>query len=190
MGRHGLGNLLSLAGLESYLDNRPPDTLDQQFDFAAMAALSEALESMYGARGGRGMALRIGRAAFAQGLRHFGVMRGIADPAFRNLPLQQRIEFGLRGLASIFTRFSDQQSSVSRDEQFLLFQVEVSPMAWGRNADKPVCHALVGMIQESLRWSSNGYEFYVREIACRATGHEACVFRVNRTPIGEGESLR
>ena len=185
MGQHGLSALLSLAGLEEYIDQEPPDNLELQFDFAAMAALNEALESMYGARGGRGMALRIGRAAFAQGLKRFGVMNGRADAAFQALPLEQRMHFGLLGLASIFTRFSDQQCRVEISDDAYLFRVEQCAMAWGRSAEKPVCHAMVGILQECLRWASNGSEFYVRETACRATGSPECIFRINRTAIGE-----
>jgi predicted hydrocarbon binding protein len=187
MGRHGLSALLSLAGLEHYIDNPPPDTLDQQFDFAFIAAMSQALEEMYGTRGGRGMALRVGRASFARGIKRFGAMKGITDPAFRALPLAHRTELGLRALASIFTNFSDQQSHVEKNEQAYLFEVDVSPMAWGRSADKPVCHALTGIIQECLSWSTNGHVFYVQETSCRATGHEQCIFRINKTAIGQDE---
>lgn len=185
MGQHGLSTLLSLAELNKYIKQPPPDTLDREFDFAAMAALNQALEEMYGARGGRGMALRIGRASFAQGLKRFGVMRGIADPAFQILPLEDRIDLGLQGLASVFTNFTDQACTVHHDGGSFLFYTDQCAMAWGRVADKPVCHAMVGIIQECLRWASNGYEFYVREIACRATGSEQCIFRVNKTAIGE-----
>lgn len=185
MGQNGLNMLLGGAGLSDYMHDPPPDNLNREFDFAAMSALNESLEQMYGPRGGRGMALRIGRAAFAHGIKSFGVMRGLGAPAFRALPLDQRIDFGLQALATIFTHFSDQTSVVATAGDALLFKVETSPFAWGRTADKPVCHALVGIIQEGLRWASNGYEFYVREIACRATGSDECVFRINRTAIGE-----
>lgn len=185
MGHTGLNTLLNLAGLAEYIDQPPDDSLKRQFDFAALAALSAALEEMYGTRGGRGMALKIGRASFAQGFKRFGAMRGIGDPAFRALPLDKRVVYGLEALALIFNRFTDQTSHIEAVEGAYLFHVEHSPMAWGRNADKPVCHALVGIIQENLRWASNGYEFYVRETQCRASGGESCVFRVNRTAIGE-----
>jgi predicted hydrocarbon binding protein len=189
MGQNGLNTLLGLADLPQYVAAPPPDDLVKAFDFAALSAMNEALETMYGGRGGRGLALAIGRAAFARGIKGFGVMKAMADPAFRSLPLEQRIELGLQALASVFTNFTDQASSVQPMGDAFLFRVEVSPFAWGRTSDKPVCHALVGIIQESLRWSSNGYEFYVREIACRATGSDECVFRVNRTAIGEATAL-
>jgi hypothetical protein len=60
MGKHGLNSVLSIANLDAYIDQPPPDNMARQFDFAYMAALSEALENMYGTRGGRGIALRFG----------------------------------------------------------------------------------------------------------------------------------
>lgn len=185
MGPNGLSALLTLADMETYLANPPDNDLSRDFDFAAIAAMNEGLEEMYGVRGGRGMALRIGQSAFARGLKDFGVMRAVSNPVFKNLSLAKRINYGLDGLASILTNFSDQRSSVENNENTLLFVSDVSPFAWGRTAEKPVCHMMSGIILECLRWSSNGYEFYVREVECTATGHDRCVFRVNKSAIGE-----
>lgn len=185
MGKHGLQQLLTLSQLEHYQDAPPPDDLLRQFDFAELASLSEGLESMYGTRGGRGMALRIGRASFAKGLKSFGIMRGMGDPAFRALPLEKRIHYGLLGLESVYNNFTDQQATLTVEDGSYRFDIENSPMAWGRTADKPVCHAQVGIIQEALRWASNGYEFYVRETECSASGGHVCTFRINKTAIGE-----
>ena len=187
MGKNGLNAILSLAGLETYIDNPPPDTLDRQFDFANLAALSEALEDMYGARGGRGMALRVGRACFAHGMKSFGALAAISDPAFSVLPLGSRSYLGLRALASVFSNFSDQSSEVRDSSDMYEFVVDVSPFSWARTADRPVCHALSGIIQEALRWASNGYEYHVQEVACHATGGDECVFKVHKKPIGQTE---
>jgi predicted hydrocarbon binding protein len=185
IGKSGLSALLSSAGLETYINHPPPDTLARQFDFAYMAALNEALEEMYGTKGGRSIALRVGRACFALGLKDFGAMAGVNHPSFQALPLLDKTLLGLKALASIFTHFSDQECSVVDAGDQFQFVVEISPMAWGRVADRPVCHALGGMIQESLRWVSKGYEFHVQEIACHATGSDHCVFKINKKPIGQ-----
>jgi len=185
MGPNGLSSLLSIAGMDAYINEPPPDNLERQFSFEEIAALNRALEEMYGAKGGRGMALRIGQSTFARGLKNFGAMRGVKHPAFRNLELSKRIDYGLNGLAAILSNFSDQSSHVENDGNALLFVSEVSPYSWGRTADKPVCHMMGGIIIECLRWSSNGYQFYVREVECRATGHDRCVFRINKSAIGE-----
>lgn len=185
MGPNGLSSLLTIAKMERYLENLPPDNLQREFDFAAISGLNIALEEMYGLRGGRGMALRIGQSSFARGLREFGAMRAVNDSAFRSLTLNKRIDYGLRSLAAILSNFSDQSSSVENGSDTLQFISDISPFSWERQSDKPVCHMMVGMIMECLRWSSNGYEFYVREVECCATGDAQCVFRVNKSAIGE-----
>ncbi len=185
MGPNGLNSLLNIADMTNYLQNPPPDDLKRQFDFAAVASMNAALEEMYGTRGGRGMALRIGQKAFAFSLKDFGALRAINHPAFRNLPLNKRIDYGLGGLAAVLTNFSDQKSYVENNDNAILFTSEISPFSWGRTAEKPVCHMMAGIILECLRWASNGYQFYVREVECTATGHERCVFRVNKHAIGE-----
>jgi predicted hydrocarbon binding protein len=187
MGKHGLNAVLGLAGLEAFMGNPPPDSLARQFDFAYMAALNQALEDMYGPRGGRGMALRIGRATVSQGMKNFGALVGMADPAFQALPLVKRQRIGLDALAAVFSRFSDQITSVSETDSAYQLTAEISPMAWGRNADRPVCHALVGITQEVLSYASGGYEFHVQEIVCRAAGGDQCVFKINKTPIGQSQ---
>lgn len=185
MGTSSVRGLIELAGLDAVMEGPPPINMARQFDFAYLAALSEALEELYGARGGRGMALKIGRASFGRGLKDFGALKGVQDPAFRSLPIGDRVYLGLRAMASIYTNFSDQPTHVEPDgEHHYHCIVDNSPFAWGRTSDKPVCHALAGVIQQCLRWVSNGYEFHVQETACRATGSPTCVFRINKKPIG------
>ena len=85
MGKNGLNAILNMAKLSSLIDNYPPDNLDKQFDFSQYSALNAALEEMYGPRGGRGLALRAGRASFARALQSFGAMAGAGDLAFKVL---------------------------------------------------------------------------------------------------------
>lgn len=68
MGKNGLNAILNMASLQNLIDNPPPDNLEREFDFADYSALNGALEEMYGPRGGRGLALRAGRASFSQSL--------------------------------------------------------------------------------------------------------------------------
>jgi len=61
-------------------------------------------------RSGRGLALRaLGRACFKYGLKEFGPVLGIADLAFRLLPLHMKAQGGGRHLLpKTFNKFSDQ----------------------------------------------------------------------------------
>ena len=80
MGRNGLNAILNLAGLNNYIENYPPDSLDKGFDFAELSAIGVALEEMYGPRGGRGLALRAGRATFSDAANTRSGIAAVAEP--------------------------------------------------------------------------------------------------------------
>ncbi|MFN8379766.1 MAG: 4-vinyl reductase [Anaerolineae bacterium] len=180
VGDHGFSNLMARAGMPYDRANLPADDMERAFDFALLATINQALDEAYGARGGRGMALRAGRAWLVKGLNRFGALSGIDDPAFRTLPADERVRIALKALASIFSHFTDQVTELEDTPTSFHFVVEISPLAWGITADKPVCHALVGLLQETARWAANGREYVVREIECKATGGERCVFAVSK----------
>jgi predicted hydrocarbon binding protein len=183
MGTNGLKSLLNMAGLERYIENYPPDNLDRQFDFADFTALSMALDDLYGPRGGRSLALRSGRAAFAQGLKNFGALAGAGDLAFKVLPLPAKLRIGIPALASIFNNFSDQISDVEERDDHFVYTMRQCPCCWNRKSDKAICHGGVGLLQETLRWVSGGREFRVVETECKATGHENCVLVAYKQPM-------
>ncbi len=185
MGKNGLNAILNLAHLPHLIDNYPPDNLEREFDFSDFSALNLALEEMYGPRGGRGLALRAGRAAFADALRNFGALAGVGDLAFKVLPLQAKMRIGLPAMARIFSQISDQYSTVEERENEFLYTIHRCPVCWGRSgSDRPVCFIAVGLLQEGLKWVSGGMEFRVNESKCVAMGDEVCEFVIQKTPIG------
>lgn len=184
MGRNGLNAILTLAGLNTYLDNPPPDNLDKQFDFGDFTALNIALEDMFGPRGGRGLALRAGRAIFAGGLRSFGALAGVGDLAFKVLPLNAKLRVGVPAMANIFTQFSDQISNVYEEgSDKVIYTLERCPMCWGRKVDRPVCFMGQGLLQEGLRWLSGGREFKVDMTTCIGKGDPMGKYVIFKEPL-------
>ena len=184
MGKNGLNAILNMAGLNNLVDNYPPDNLHREFDFADYSALSGALEEMYGPRGGRGLALRAGRASFAQGLRGFGALAGAGDLAFKVLPLSTKLKIGIPAMARLFSQVSDQKSWVEETPNEYIYYMAPCPVCWGRKSTKPMCHAGTGLLQEGLRWVSGGHEFRVQESKCVGCGDDACALHVQKEPIG------
>lgn len=184
MGKNGLNAILNMAKLSHLIDNYPPGNRDKEFDFSDFSALNQALEDMYGPRGGRGLALRAGRASFARGLQGFGPLHNMGDLALKMVPLNLKIKMGLPAMAKVFSQVSDQTSRVQEHNGNYLYIIEVCPACWGRKSNKPICHAAVGLLQEGLRWVSGGKEFRVEEIGCIATGNDVCEFLVYKNPIG------
>lgn len=183
MGKNGLNAILNLAGLSELINNYPPDNLDKQFDFAYFTALCTALEEMYGPRGGRGLALRAGRATFADALRGFGALAGVGDLAFKVLPLAAKLRIGLPAMANIFTQFSDQISNVHDEGDRYIYTLERCPMCWNRKADRPVCYVGQGLLQEGLRWVSGGHEFKVDISTCIAKGDDMGRYVIYKQPL-------
>ena len=184
MGKNGLNAILNLAHLTNLIDNYPPDNLAREFDFSDLSAINQALEEMYGPRGGRGLALRAGRATFSDVLRNFGALAGVGDLAFRVLPLQTKLRIGIPAMARIFSQVSDQYSTVAEVENDFIYTIHRCPVCWGRSGlDKPVCYIAVGLLQEGLKWLSGGNEFRVNETKCVAMGETVCEFYIQKTPI-------
>jgi predicted hydrocarbon binding protein len=184
MGRNGLNAILNLAHLPHLIENPPPDNLAKEFDFADFTAINIALEEMYGPRGGRGLALRAGRAAFDDALRNFGALAGVGDLAFKVLPMQTKLRIGIPAMAKIFSQISDQYSTVADRGDAFLYTMHRCPQCWSRSGlDKPVCFMGAGLLTEGLKWVSGGSEFKVYESKCMAMGDDVCVYTIYKSPI-------
>ncbi len=184
MGTNGIKAVLNLAKVPELIDNYPPNTLAREFDFADFGAIGQSIEEMYGPRGGRGLALRAGRAAFAQGLSEFGSVIGASELAFKVIPMQTKVKVGLKAMAETFTKFSDQPSDVTDGDDYFIYTIYRCPVCWGRKSDdRHICYGAVGILQEGLRWVSGGKDFKVEEVECVAAGAENCVFHIFKEPL-------
>ncbi len=184
MGKNGVNAILNMAGLPHLIDNYPPNNLAREFDFADYTALMQALEDMYGPRGGRGLALRAGRATFDRVIKEFGPMVGMADLAFKVLPLVVKVKVGLRVMGETISKLTDQINKVEDAGDHYRYRILQCPACWGRKTDKPCCHIATGLLQEGLHWLSGGKEFRVTEVTCIAMGDESCDFLVYKEPLG------
>ena len=183
MGRNGVSAVLNLAGLRHLVSSFPPNNFDRQVTFGQLGALMRALDELYGPRGGRGLALRAGRACFRYGLKEFGPELGLSDLAFRLLPLPMKLKVGADVFAETFNKYSDQIVRLTELEDRMVWENVRCPVCWGRQSDTPCCHLAVGLLQEALHWVSGGKHFEVTETACVACGDEVCTIVIDRQPL-------
>jgi predicted hydrocarbon binding protein len=184
LGKNGMQALLNLSQLSYLIENYPAANLERGFDFAEYASLNLGLEEMYGARGGRGLALRAGRETFSRALSNFGALAGTGDMAFKVLPLGMKVKIALPAMARIFSEISDMASSVEDQQHSVHYLVNRNAVCWSRTGEeKPVCYLMVGLLQEALHNTSGGREFRVDESECQAMGHEACRFIIQKEPL-------
>ena len=183
MGQNGVNALLKLGALSSFINNYPPDNNELKFPFASVTNLTETLEHAYGPHGGRGLAVRVGRACFNYGVRQYGTQLGITEMAFRLLPLPAKLSAGATAFAELFNKFTDQRVRIEHEDGKILWHIERCPLCWERKAADPVCHLAVGLLQEALYWLSGGKVFNVEEKTCIAAGDETCTIEVDESPI-------
>ena len=183
MGRNGVNALLKLASLPSLIENYPTDTAEPAFAFSTVSNLTEMLEQAYGPHGGRGLALRIGRACFNYGVRQYGTQLGLTQMAFRLLPLPSKLHAGASAFAELFNNFTDQRVRVEEEDGTILWHIERCPLCWERKAQDPVCHLAVGLLQEALYWLSGGKVFNVEEKTCIAAGDQTCTIVIDQSPL-------
>jgi hypothetical protein len=183
LGRNGINSVLNLAELMPLINNYPPNNLDLGFSFSKLGSLQSGLEYIYGSRGGRGLALRSGRACFKYGLREFGPMLGITDITFRLLPLSTKLRVGAGIFADTFNKYTDQRVRLEEEGARFLWHIDRCPVCWGRHSDEPVCHLAVGILEEALYWVSGGKHFKVEEVLCIAKGDPTCTIVIDKQPI-------
>lgn len=183
MGNNGVNAVLNLAGVPGMVNNYPPNNLQLGFRFEDLAAVQESVDQIFGANGGRVIAQRTGRETFKYALKDFMPVMGIADLAFRALHVGIKIKIGLGVFAETFNKFTDQRVRLSEESDRHLWIIERCPVCWQRKKSEPCCHLAVGLLQESLKWVSNGREFHVEEIQCIAAGDDNCIISINKQPI-------
>lgn len=183
MGRNGVNAILNLARLQHRIGNYPANNFDKEFSFDELGQLLQALDEMYGPRGGRGLARRAGQACFRFGVKDFGPMLGIADLAFRVLPLGMKLKVGFQVLAETFNKFTDHLVQLGEDDQYFHWDMKRCGTCWGRSSDAPCCHLAVGIVEEGLYWVSGGRTFYVEEVSCIAAGDRSCKILIGRRAL-------
>ncbi len=183
LGSQAVRSLLQTASLDLKVDRESIAPSGKTYSFGTLSRLVQALENTYGIQGGHGMALQVGRACFAYGLREYGSMLGLTEMAFRLLPLTVKFRTGARALAELFNRHTDQRVRLEEQKDNLLWHIERCPLCWERRTREPSCHLAVGLLQESLYWLSGGRLFNVEEAACIAMGAADCTIIIEKSPI-------
>jgi len=183
MGVNVVNGVLRLNSLEQLMEQLPPAKDERTFSFETVSGIQIALELAYGPRGGRGLALRAGRAAFKYGLKEYGSMLGMTETAFRILPLPRKLQTGAKTFADLFNKQTDQIVRVEETEDKILWHIERCPLCWGRKEEEPVCHLAVGLLQEALYWVSGGKVFNVTEISCIAEGDKTCTISIETAAL-------
>ena len=139
------------------------------------AALQAAMRTYFG-RGARGVLLRVGQHLWNR-LLDDAALGGKAQAALiKRLPLSTRRKSTLEMLGK-FVGGASGDITIHTLDLDLLFADHASPTTHDQNSSSPICFVTQGLIRESLFWST-GQGYDVAEISCKATGENACEFKI------------
>ena len=177
----GAEDVLGADKLRDLLAGQRQD--DILFSWANAGPLLRQMEKTYGVAGARGLAQRIGRAAFKYGVKRFGEQAGIHTPEFRLLPAPRRIATGLAILAQVLGDECNDTISVMDSGPYWLWRSERCPVCQDHTSPDPNCYLVVGLLQEFTTWAGGGRFYPVTETACRSNGAPACEYRIDKKPL-------
>jgi len=183
IGKAGMNAIFNLAHLTHLLPAAGLHKFDYNFTFADLSAIQQALEELYGPRGGRGVALRSGRVFFKYFLRSFGDQMGMTSLDYRLLPTHHRVKTGMQSMADTLSDLCSVKITVWDDPEAWYWQSDHCPWCWERKIDECMCHFNVGMLQEYVSWAGGGKVYHVTETECIAKGGSACTICIDKKPI-------
>ena len=176
LGNDQFKTMLSLSNLPA--DLATPETylrMDPTESANTYASLQVALRTYYG-RGARGVLLRVGQRLWNGILDDSALFSRAQAVLIKRLPFATSRKSILELLArSVATQPGD--ITVHNLDLDLLLIDHVSPAAAGQHESHPICYVTQGLIRESLFWAT-GQGFDVEETSCKATGQDACEFKI------------
>ena len=182
MGANGVKAVLRLANLPAYIEAYPPNDFKRGYPFEAQAATSQALHTMYGPRGARGLEMRMGRVAFNLGLREFGALLSVSDLAMKMMPAAMKLKIILNATTQVFDRFTDLKPHIKEDKTEFIYHITQCSNCIAREP-APNFFMARGILEEATAWASGGKRFIVEQKCCMGQGANTCAFSINKEPM-------
>jgi hypothetical protein len=183
LGQSGGNTMHDLLNFPAHIQNNHAHNDFPNLPLLHIGHLQAGLESAYGPRAGRGLAVRIGRACLKYALREFGPELGLTDLAFRLLPLQAKLDTVTDAFAALFYTCTDQKVRLERDKRVIYWIIERCPLCWENQNEGSYCNLAMGFLQEAMFWASGGKYFEVAEKSYVARDDYACTIQIDRIPL-------
>ena len=182
LGKPGLNAILNYGGMTKFIDNFPPNNMEEEHPAGDFSALMRGFIGVMGEQGVRPI-------MFRGGIKGFEIMNE-QFPTLFNIDGITPGEMDAEGAFQEFRRIYGimvEASRVIEGDIFTYYDVdegvvlEIEPCPWcvGVKAKNPICHAQLGFQYGIAKWVM-GREIKVEETHCIATGDNACRFVMHR----------
>lgn len=187
-GQDALNVMLRYAGLESAINNKPPDNLEfgAGYVFRDYSNLNHALISFYG-RAGKIHAVRIGRQSTRWMIENHPLF-GFAGVVFKVMPRNLAIRTSLNNAANGFRKLYhkvhfDIRITIEEEEDQFVWSSPDCPCCVGKKATEPMCWIWEAGLIEGGSFVTGGKLLAVKQIKNIAMGDDVCSWTISKTPI-------
>jgi predicted hydrocarbon binding protein len=183
LGRNGLNSILNYAKIPHFIDNYPPNTLDQVYPASDFTRFTSGVVEVIGEKGARSIMMRAG-------IRSFEIMHRDM-PGLFSLDGLQVAEGPLDELFDEYVRIqkaiTEAGTYIFGEDLFSHHMIEdgwvfdISPCYWcmGLKTEAPICYVEVGFKLGAARWIF-GKDITIEETHCIAKGDPMCRFVMHR----------
>ncbi|GEM_PF-58286 len=154
----------------------PPDNSLKEFDFAYFSAIVAVMQEVYGLQ--HEIFLQIGEETQSKTVPYYEGLFSLSQYALSVFSVETRLFQGLKIMADVFRRFTDQYTTVEDGGAYFIYTIHHCPVCWGRQADKPICYIAAALIQAGFQRMFKHQTLRIEEVACHAKGDKACVFHI------------
>ena len=176
LGRENLAAVLAKASMPSdWSDPARSRTISGSDVAETYSGLQKAIRTYYG-RGARGILIRAGGNLWKRLLDNAPLTLKTQAKFLNALPVNARRKSALELLARLMTNQLGDVTVHTLDLDLLLVD-HASPGTVGQSELACICYVTLGLVRECLFWAT-GQEHDIEETSCRATGKEACEFRI------------
>jgi hypothetical protein len=141
--------------------------------------LIESLQQHFGPGGSKGVAQRLGQAAFKHFLDSYGHELNLTKLDYHLLPSGRRLRAGLEVVSQKLSEECGTQISMSADESAYYWHINLKDMPDTACIKEGYSYFLAGMAQGLLSWSGGGRFYHVREIS----DSTACILKMDQKPL-------
>ena len=155
MGRDGKNSVLRFAGLDEYINQDIPPSLEESISFKTFKALIDSMNDLLG-HGTDAILYESGR-KFAIYLTPFG--------------------FSLKEVVDKLSNWIGGTWNVIEDNDESIIQIRNNPVCKGMVSERPSCHVISGALAK-VKEESTGRRYMVKETSCESKGDSYCEFHI------------
>jgi predicted hydrocarbon binding protein len=178
-------NAILLAyGLGNYIDNPPPDDMQVPFPHEHCGRLWQGIYEVYGSRGLKAVAKQVVACTLEQSMAREANIVRVLHPLVRKIgSFESKLRLLYRYWIQELNQRGNMGATSEETEEYWILRLHQCSACRGWHAPEPVCHVWSAYMQAAAAWYTGGAVVHVVETECRAMGHEACTFVVDKRQL-------